>query len=264
MLFPIADENVDRRTTPVVNYLLILINVLVFVFLQGFGTNEKFTYAFSTVPAEIITGRDIATRDRIVVQPVTGQRFEMPGLQPTPIPVYLTLITSMFMHGGIAHIFGNMLFLFIFGDNIEDRIGHFRYLIFYLVCGVLAGLAHVFTTVLVAAGNESSLLVPSLGASGAISGVLGAYILLFPTRRVTVLISWFVTQVPAFIAIGLWFVFQLISGLGVLGSGSQQGGLAYAAHIGGFLAGLLLINIVEIGRRRPGPSYPGDLTPLPF
>src|SRR2546426_479613 len=257
MLFPIADENPDRRTTPVVNYVLILINVLVFVFLQGFGTNEKFTYAFSTVPAEIITGKDIATRDRIMVQPVTGQRFEMPGLQPTPIPVYLTLITSMFMHGGIAHIFGNMLFLFIFGDNIEDRLGHIRYLIFYLVCGILAGLAHVIATVAFAGGDERSLLVPSLGASGAISGVLGAYFLLFPTRRVTVILSWFVTQVPAFIAIGLWFVFQIISGLGVLGSGSQQGGVAYAAHIGGFIAGFALIKIFEIGRPRStyyGPS----------
>src|SRR6266550_9585529 len=227
MLFPIADENVGRRTTPVVNYLFILVNVVVFVFLQGFGTNERFTYAFSTVPGEIITGKDIATRDRIMVQPVTGQRFEMPGLQPTPIPVYLTLITSMFMHGGIAHIFGNMLFLLIFGDNIEDRLGHLRYAIFYLVCGVLSGLAHVFTTAALAGENAASMLIPSLGASGAISGVLGGYILLFPTRRVTVLLSYFVTQVPAFVAIGLWFVFQLISGLGVLGSGSQQGGVAY-------------------------------------
>src|SRR5438876_6127115 len=247
MLFPIADENIGRRTTPVVNYLLILVNVVVFVFLQGFGTNERFTYAFSTVPAEIITGKDIATRDRIVVQPVTGQRFEMPGLQPTPISAYLTLITSMFMHGGIAHIFGNMLFLFIFGDNIEDRLGHLRYLIFYLVCGVLAGLSHVFATALFAS-DASSLLVPSLGASGAISGVLGGYILLFPTNRVIVLLGWFAMPMPAFIAIGLWFVFQLISGLGVLGSGSQQGGVAYAAHIGGFIAGLILIKIFEIGR----------------
>src|SRR3989454_7769861 len=257
MLFPIADENVDRRTTPVVNYLLILINVLVFVFLQGFGSNEKFTYAFSTVPGEIISGRDIVTRDRILVQPFTGQHIEMPGLQPTPIPVYLTLITSMFMHAGLAHIFGNMLFLWIFGDNIEDRLGHFRYLIFYLVCGVLAGLSHVLATVAFAGGDQASLLVPSLGASGAISGVLGAYLLLFPTRRVTVILSWFVTQVPAFIAIGLWFVLQLISGLGVLGSGSQQGGVAYAAHIGGFIAGFALIKIFEIGRPRStyyGPS----------
>jgi membrane associated rhomboid family serine protease len=255
MLFPIADENDDRRSTPWINYVLILINLFVFVFLQGLGSNERFTYAYSTVPAEIVSGRDIVTPDRVVVEPITGQRMAMPGLQPTLIPVWLTLITSMFMHGGLAHIFGNMLFLWIFGDNIEDRLGHFRYLIFYLVCGVLAGLAHVFSTVIFAA-NESSLLVPSLGASGAISGVLGAYILLFPTKRVTVILSWFITQVPAFVAIGLWFVFQLISGLGVLGSGSQQGGVAYAAHVGGFISGLALIKIFEIGRPRANDYSP--------
>ena len=248
MLFPIADENYDRRTTPVVNYVLILLNVLVFVFLQGFGTNEKFTYAFSTVPYEIVHNEDV--KQPVVIEDFRGRPIGRIGLQPTPIPVFLTLITSMFMHGGIAHIFGNMLFLFIFGDNIEDRLGHLRYSVFYLVCGVIAGLSHVFTTAAFAGNNEASMLVPSLGASGAISGVLGAYILLFPTRRVTVLISWFVTQVPAFIAIGLWFVFQLISGLGMLGSGSAQGGVAYAAHIGGFIAGLLLIKIFEIGRAR--------------
>src|SRR5882724_515435 len=159
MLFPIADENSDRTTTPVVNYVLIAINILVFVFLQGLGSNDKFTYAYSTVPAEIITGRDIATRP-VAVENFTGQRIEMPGLQPTPIPVYLTLITSMFMHGGIAHIFGNMLFLWIFGDNIEDRLGHIRYLIFYFVCGIIAGLSHVFATAMLAP-DPSSLLVPS-------------------------------------------------------------------------------------------------------
>ncbi|HKP35250.1 MAG TPA: rhomboid family intramembrane serine protease [Pyrinomonadaceae bacterium] len=253
MLFPIADENTDRRTTPVVNYVLIGINILVFVLFQGIGSNEKFTYAYSTVPAEIISGKDIVTEDRVVEHPVTGQEFEISGLQPTLIPVYLTLLTSMFMHGGIAHIFGNMLFLWIFGDNIEDRLGHIRYLIFYLVCGVLAGLAHVFTTVAFAGANSESLLIPSLGASGAISGVLGGYLLLFPTKKVMVMISWFFTAVPAFIAIGLWFVFQLISGLGMLGSGSQAGGVAYAAHIGGFIAGLALIKIFEIGRGNAGP-----------
>src|SRR5689334_20491894 len=253
MLFPIADDNANRRTTPVVNYVLILINIFVFVFLQGLGSNDRFTYAYSTVPGEIMTGRDIVTRP-VAVENFTGQRMEMPGLQPTPIPVYLTLITSMFMHGGIAHIFGNMLFLFIFGDNIEDRLGHLRYLLYYFVCGILAGLSHVFATA-VFATDTSTLLVPSLGASGAISGVLGGYILLFPTNRVTVILSWFVTQVPAFIAIGLWFVFQLISGLGVLGSGSQAGGVAYAAHIGGFVAGLILIKVFEIGRRPPDRYY---------
>ncbi len=253
MLFPIGDDNRDRGTTPVVNYVIILINILVFVFLQGLGSNEKFTYAFSTVPAEIISGKDVVTRP-VAVQNFTGQRMEMPGLQPTPIPVWFTLITSMFMHGGIAHIFGNMLFLWIFGDNIEDRLGHIRYLIFYLICGIIAGLSHVFATAVLSGGDQASMLVPSLGASGAISGVLGGYILLFPTRRVTVILSWFVTQVPAFIAIGLWFVFQLISGLGMLGSGSQAGGVAYAAHIGGFIAGLILILPFQIGRPR-GSTY---------
>src|ERR1051325_3712593 len=175
MIFPIGDDNSDRTTTPLVNYLLIAVNLLVFVFLQGLGSNDRFTYAFSTVPQEIVTGRDVVTRDRVVEVEPTGQRMQIPGLQPTPLSVYLTLLTSMFMHGGFAHIFGNMLFLWIFGDNLEDRIGHVRYLVFYLLCGVLASLAHVFTTVAFSEGG-SGLLVPSLGASGAISGVLGGYI----------------------------------------------------------------------------------------
>src|SRR6266481_2148482 len=255
MVLPLYDDNSDRLTTPVVNYAIIAVNILVFVFLQQLGSNEQFTYAFSTVPLEIITGHDVVTPSRMLIEPMTGQRLLVPGLEPTPFSVYLTLITSMFMHGGIAHIAGNMLFLWIFGDNIEDSMGHLRYLVFYLLCGVLASLAHVFMTAAFAT-DQSSLMIPSLGASGAISGVLGGYILLFPTRRVTVLISWFITQVPAFVAIGLWFVFQLISGLGVLGSGSQQGGVAYAAHVGGFIAGLALIKIFEIGRPRPNEYAP--------
>jgi membrane associated rhomboid family serine protease len=249
MVFPLYDDNSDRLTTPVVNYVLIAVNILVFVFLQGLGSNDRFTYAYSTVPAEIVTGRDVVTSDRILVQPVTGQRVEVPGLQPTPFTVYLTLITSMFMHGGLAHIGGNMLFLWIFGDNVEDRMGHLRYLVFYLVCGVLASLAHVFTTLAFSA-DASSLLIPSLGASGAISGVLGGYLLMFPTRRVTVILFRFLTDVPAYVAIGIWFAFQLISGLGLLGGGSQQGGVAYAAHVGGFVAGLVLVKIFTLGRAR--------------
>ena len=246
MVFPIADDNTGRTITPWVNYTLIAINILVFVFLQQLGTNERFTYAFSTVPAEISSGEDIVTNDRVAIYP-TGQRILVPGLQPTPFSVYLTLITSMFMHGGIAHIFGNMLFLWIFGDNIEDRMGHVRYIIFYLVCGVLASLAHVVTTLMFAT-DPSSLLIPSLGASGAISGVLGGYLLLHPTRRVTVILFRILTDVPAYVAIGIWFAFQLISGLGILGGGSQQGGVAYAAHIGGFVAGLILVKFFTIGR----------------
>ena len=178
----------------------------------------------------------------------------VPGLGETLASVYFTLFTSMFMHGGIAHIAGNMLFLWIFGDNIEDRLGHVRYLIFYLVCGLIASLAHVFATAALA-GQAENMLVPSLGASGAISGVLGGYILLHPTRRVTVILFRFLTQVPAYVAIGMWFLFQLISGLGMLGEGSQTGGVAYAAHIGGFVAGLVLIKFFDIGHRNRAPAY---------
>jgi len=129
-------------------------------------------------------------------------------------------------------------------------LGHVKYLIFYLLCGVIASLAHVFTTG-VFATSENALLVPSLGASGAISGVLGAYILLHPKRRVTVILFRFLTDVPAYVAIGIWFAFQLISGLGILGGGSQEGGVAYAAHVGGFLAGLVLIKFFDRGKRQP-------------
>ncbi|HEY3038776.1 MAG TPA: rhomboid family intramembrane serine protease [Pyrinomonadaceae bacterium] len=247
MIFPLYDDNSDRTTTPIVNYALIATNILVFVFLQQLGTNDRFTYAFSTVPEEIISGRDIRTPDRVLEHPVTGQQLLVPGLQRTPISVYLTLLLSMFMHGGIAHIAGNMLFLWIFGDNVEDRMGHLRYLIFYLVCGVLASLAHVLTTAMFAT-DPSSLLIPSLGASGAISGVLGGYIVLFPHRRVTAIVFRFVTDVPAYVAIGIWFVFQIISGTTLLGGGSQLGGVAYAAHIGGFVAGLVLVKVFTIGR----------------
>jgi membrane associated rhomboid family serine protease len=254
MIFPIGDDNSDRTTTPVVNYILIAINILVFVLFQGMGGNDKFTYAYSAVPAEIVTGRDAVTADRVVTEPVSGERFRAPGLQPTPLSVYLTLLTSMFMHGGWMHLLGNMLFLWIFGDNIEDRLGRVRYLIFYLVCGVIASLAHVFSTY--AFGNN--LLVPSLGASGAISGVLGGYLLLFPKRRVKVIMLRMLTEVPAIVAIGLWFVFQLVSGLGLLGGGSQEGGVAYAAHIGGFVAGLVLIKFFALGRGGGGVNTAGN------
>src|SRR4029453_271563 len=164
-MIPIGDDNSDRRITPVVNYLLIVANIVVFVLLQGLGANDRFTYAFSTVPQEIVSGKDVVTPAHTVKDPASGETFEQPGLQPTPLTVYLTLLISMFMHGGIPHIAGNMLYLWIFGDNIENAVGHLRYLIFYLACGVLASLAHVFTT----AATHGNMLVPSLGASGAIS-----------------------------------------------------------------------------------------------
>ena len=254
MVFPLFDDNSDRQSFPFVNYAFIAANIFVFVVLQQLGTNTHFTYAFSTVPLEIVTGHDVVTQARVLEDPVTGQRLLIPGLGVTPLSVYLTLFTSMFMHGGIAHIGGNMLFLWIFGDNIEDRLGHIRYAIFYLLCGLIASLAHVFTTAALA-GDQSSMLVPSLGASGAISGVLGGYLLLHPSRRVTVLLFNFLTGVPAWVAIGIWFGFQLISGLGMLGGGSQQGGVAYAAHIGGFIAGLVLIKFFDMGTKTRATAY---------
>jgi membrane associated rhomboid family serine protease len=238
-MFPIGDDNSDRIRTPYVNYIIIALNILVFIFLQGMSGDNSFTYSFATVPAEILTGHDVITSAKVLTDPYTGQHFTIPGLGPTPVSVYLTLITSMFMHGGFAHIAGNMLYLWIFGDNIENVLGHKRYLLFYLLCGIIASLSHVFATKWLG----QNLLIPSLGASGAISGVLGAYILLFPKRRVTMFMLRFITHVSAFWAIGLWIVFQLINGLGLLG-GSDAGGVAYAAHLGGFIAGLVLIKLL--------------------
>ena len=244
MLFPIGDDNRDRTITPYINYLIIAANIFVFIFFQDFGNNERFTYKFSAVPEEILTGKDIVTQDETYEDPVTGESYTLPGLGVTPLTVYITLLTSIFMHGSIAHIFGNMLFLWIFGDNIENRIGHFRYLVFYLICGLLASLAHVFSTLFL----NGNMLIPTLGASGAISGVLGAYLLLFPKKRVSVLLFYFVTTLPAIAVIGLWFLFQLISGFGILGSGAQGGGIAYGAHVGGFIAGFILIKFFTIGK----------------
>lgn len=241
MIFPIGDDDSDRTTVPIVNYILIAINVLVFVFLQGLGGNEQFTYAFSTVPEEIRTGEDISRPVPIQV----GDQQGVINLQPTPGSVYLTLITSMFMHGSLMHLFGNMLFLWIFGDNLEHSLGRARYLIFYLVTGLIASLAHVISTFVF--GDNP--FIPSLGASGAISGVLGGYLVLYPKKSVRVIMLRMVTTVPAIVAIGLWFVFQLISAFGVIGAGPQSGGgVAFMAHIGGFIAGLVLVKVFGIGR----------------
>lgn len=246
MVFPLSDDNSDVRTTPYVNWALIAVNVLVFVTLQRFGSKEgeHFTYAWATVPEKIRTGHN---RDgpKAVTNDLTG-KVEIIPVEPTPLSVYLTLFTSMFLHGGIAHILGNMWFLFIFGDNIEDALGHVRYLLFYLVCGVLASLAHVASTL----AFRDNPFIPSLGASGAISGVLGAYILLLPTNPVKVILFRILTEVPAFVVVGIWFVFQVVSGLGALGD-TAPGGIAYAAHVVGFVAGLLLVKVFALGYERP-------------
>jgi len=243
MVMPLYDDNTGRRLTPFVNYVFIAMNIFVFVVLQEGGTpTNKFTYAWSTVPEEIVTGHDLQTEPRTVQDPASHRDILVPGLQPTPISVYLTLLLSMFMHGSWMHLAGNMLFLWIFGDNVEDYLGHIRYILFYIFCGVMASLCHVAVTF--AAGADAT--IPSLGASGAISGVLGGYILLYPNRWVMVILFRFLTRVPAWVAIGLWFVFQLISGIASL-SESTGGGVAYGAHIGGFVVGLATVKLFTIG-----------------
>src|SRR5687768_11418139 len=228
-MFPLGDDNRDRRSTPWLTWILIAANVLVFVLFQRVGANERFTMAWAAVPAELVSGRDIVTEPQIARDPATGVRYEIPGLQRTP-SVWLTLLTAMFMHGGIAHLLGNLWFLFVFGDNVEDDMGKLRYGVFYLLTGLLASWAHVAVTYLLGMNP----LVPSLGASGAISGVLGAYLVLHPHRRVRVLMVRFVTEMPGWGATLLWFAFQIVSSLGLLGGVS--GGVAYGAHVGGFLA----------------------------
>lgn len=233
-MFPIGDDNTDRQIIPFVNYVFVALNVLVFVFLQGLGGNDAFSYAFSLVPKEITTGVDLAGVQ--IVQDALGNTGKV-HLYPSPLPVYFNFISSMFMHGGWAHLLGNMLFLWIFGDNLEDRLGHIRYILFYIVCGIAAAFGQIVM--------DSGSVIPMLGASGAISGVLGGYILLFPHRRVKAIMFNFLTEVPAYVAIGIWIVYQLV--LGFM-TDPGTGGVAYAAHIGGFVAGLALVKVFAIGR----------------
>ncbi|RYY71049.1 MAG: rhomboid family intramembrane serine protease [Chitinophagaceae bacterium] len=206
--------------TPYVNIALIILNIFVYVYYQGFGADNAFTFSYATIPAEILTGQDVVYEG---------------GIGVTPIPVHLTMFTAMFMHGSIMHLAGNMLFLWVFGDNLENVMGHFKYLVFYLLTGLIATLCHVFSSQLF--GGD--IYVPSLGASGAISGILGGYLLMFPSNQVRVLLLLIVIRVPAFITLGLWIGMQLWEGWGSLGQ--KGGGVAYAAHIGGFIAGLLLV-----------------------
>ncbi|HEV2249434.1 MAG TPA: rhomboid family intramembrane serine protease [Candidatus Limnocylindria bacterium] len=243
-MLPIGDDDTPSATFPIVNLALIAINVAVFLYQL---LNPDFTNGFSTVPAEITTGRDIVGQFAIALPDGTSALIdEARG----PSPIWLTLVTSMFMHGGWTHLGGNMLFLFIFGDNVEKSFGHLRYLAFYLGCGLVASLAQVYS------GPDS--IVPSLGASGAIAGVLAAYLVLFPANRVRVLLGYFVTTVPAVAMIGLWALIQLVSGFGSTSVSAETGGVAYLAHIGGFIAGLVLAFVLRpFSDRGVGPHVVG-------
>src|SRR5687768_10724005 len=234
-MFPIGDDNTDRTITPIVNYIFIGINILVFVLLQGLGGNDAFSYAFSLVPKEVTNGIDITGVQ--VVRDALGNTGEVQHYA-TPLPVYFNFLSSMFMHGDIMHIFGNMLFLWIFGDNLENMLGHVRFAGFYMACGLVAAFSQI--------AMDSGSVIPMLGASGAISGVMGGYLLLFPQRQVRAIIFNFLTTVPAFVALGIWIGYQIL--VGYL-TPSGTGGVAYAAHIGGFIAGVALIKVFAIGRR---------------
>lgn len=225
-MLPIHDENERGRGPAWVTLAFIAVNLAVFVGLQGAGSSlrgTEFTFGWAAIPYEIVNGVDLVTPQQVLID---GQAYEVPQ-HPGPVPIWLTLLTSMFMHGGWLHLGGNMLFLWIFGDNVEHRVGHLPFAIFYLVAGVIASVAQIAV--------DPGSVIPTLGASGAIAGVLGAYLVLFPGNRVLVILLRFPVWVPAIVAIGMWAALQVIGGFG---APAQSGGIAYMAHIGGFVAGL--------------------------
>lgn len=233
-MFPLGDDNSEVIITPWVNYIFLAVNVLVFVFLQGLGGNDQFTLAFSLIPKEIFTGIDLAGPQILEA----GGKLVRLDHAATPLPVYFNFFSSMFMHGDFMHLGGNMLFLWIFGDNIENLIGHVRFAVFYILCGLAAAVAQIALT--------PDSIIPMLGASGAISGVLGGYVLLFPNKKVRALIFRVFTTVPAYVALGIWIVYQIVLGYF---TPAGAGGVAYAAHIGGFIAGVALIKLFAVGKR---------------
>jgi membrane associated rhomboid family serine protease len=211
-MLPIGDDNSARRTVPIVTYVLIALNVL-FFFVELSGGNA-FIDKWAFVPRRFLAN---------------------------PSADFLTIFTSMFMHAGWLHLGGNMLYLWIFGDNVEDNFGHMQFLIFYLLCGIAATFAQMAFSL----GSN----VPNLGASGAIAGVLGSYILMFPQQQVRVLIGRIVTPVSALIVIGFWIVLQFFSGFAAIANTTDTGGVAYMAHVGGFIAGFVLTFIFRVNSR---------------
>src|SRR5215207_1054757 len=222
-MFPIGDDN-EHTGLAFVTISLIVLNVV--AFLNEINRPERavqaFIFAWGVVPREFAAGVDLPPQ--------------------IPVPFWTTLLTSMFLHGGWGHLGGNMLFLWIFGDNIEHRLGHVRFIVFYLACGLAASAAHILF--------NSGSVIPAVGASGAISGVLGGYLLMFPRNRVYVLTWGGVMAVPAIFMLGLWIVTQFVNGVGSIAVTDETGGggVAYMAHIGGFVAGLVLAPVFARGR----------------
>jgi membrane associated rhomboid family serine protease len=248
-VLPVTDF-VRRRHFPYVNYVLIAINVAVFLY----------SLSLSTQPDQLIAGSPTSPADRFFLDwgfvpaclasavglEVDVGRTVLNAVCQTEDRSYVQVLTAMFVHAGPAHILGNMLFLWIFGDNVEDRLGHLVYLVFYFLCGIAASAAQTFLAL--------DTVVPNVGASGAIAGVLGAYIVLFPTAivQVVVLPIFFVPFfVPAILVIGFWFVSQVFAGLAEIGRATAGSGVAWWAHVGGFVAGFILTMILPRGPAPP-------------
>lgn len=215
-MFPIGDDNSSRRTFPAVTYALIALNFL--FFFGELSGGESFIQQWAFVPRRFLAN---------------------------PAGDFPTLFTSMFMHAGWLHLLGNMLYLWIFGDNVEDAFGHLKYIVFYLLCGIAATFSQL--------AFSSASNIPNLGASGAIAGVLGGYLVLFPRTRVNVLMGRGVIPMPALAVIGLWIVLQFVSGIGSITNATETGGVAYMAHIGGFIAGFILTFFLR-GRGEPAKA----------
>ncbi|MGZ3431989.1 MAG: rhomboid family intramembrane serine protease [Isosphaeraceae bacterium] len=246
MVLPLGDLH-HTRITPVVTYTLITINVL--VYLVQVQRGEQFTMAFACTPWEITHNEDIdapvrkppavvrmidprdPTGRRVIEVEVEGRPVVIPHA-PSPIPVWLTLFTAMFLHGSPMHLIGNMLYLWIVGDNVEEVLGSVRYIIVYLACGLVGSLAQI------AAGPDS--LIPTLGASGAIAGIMGAYVIWFPHHQIRVLVFRFITVLPAVVVIGGWILLQVWLGAGSFRKLGESGGVAYLAHVGGALTGIFV------------------------
>ena len=248
-MIPISDSDLARRRLPVVNVGLLALNTLVFLYEFAFiGDETRFVYTFGLIPVELTSGEDFK------VLCATPSLFGCPPQNvldiSTPGATWITLFTSMFIHGGPLHIGSNMLYLWVFGDNIEDMLGHIPYLILYLIAGLAAAGAQIMV--------DTQSQVPMVGASGAIAGVLGAYLVLHPRSRIrTLVIFYFITviRIPAVLLLGFWFFLQFFSGLGSLAA--EGGGVAYWAHIGGFAMGGAVIGVywLLIGRRPRAGSY---------
>lgn len=225
MIFPISDDDRELMSPAWVCILLLVANIVLFVVQL---IDPSFTYGWSVIPYEITRGVDLQGTAHVQVGREVLQFPQAPG----PQPIFLTILSAMFMHGGWMHIGGNMLYLWIFGDNVEHRFGALKFLLFYLVSGIVATFAQIAT-------NPDSL-VPNLGASGAISGVLGAYLVLFPRNMVNAVFFFRIVSLPAVFVIGMWALLQFVNGAGSITERNLAGGVAYAAHIGGFVAGVVM------------------------